>query len=122
MKSRTLAVAALALGAVAVIAYLALVRLPPTSVIIFHNGSASELSNVVVSGADFRESFPRVKPGQTIVLRSHPHADTGIAVAFEAAGRSVSVPEQDYAGGGGYKIHVEVGPDLSVSVRSALAV
>jgi hypothetical protein len=85
------------------------------------NASSAELRNVVVSGTGFRESIPKLAPGQIVTLASHPRGDTGIAVEFDAQGRHVSAPPQDYAGGGGYRVEVKVSPELSVSVRSTLA-
>ena len=91
------------------------------STITVRNASGSELQNVVISGTGFRETIPTLAPGQTVTLASHPKGDTGIAVEFDAQGRHVSATPQDYAGGGGYRVEVEVNSELSVSVRSTLA-
>jgi hypothetical protein len=89
--------------------------------ILIHNASTTELRNIIISGRGFQASVANLQPGQSATLTARLTADTGIAVAFEAAGRHISVPEQGYAGGGGYRVVVEVSPDLSVSVQTELA-
>ncbi len=118
MKVRTVSIAVVALGLMAVVAILLVRALSPPATIIVHNASAAELRNVVVSGRGFRVSCPTLPAGQSVTLSAQLTADTGIAVAFDAGDRHVSTPEQDYAGGGGFRINVEVSPELVVSVRS----
>ena len=105
----------------AVLAVLMAGACAPVSTITIRNASRSELRNVVVSGTGFRATIAVLAPGQSIVLTSHPSGDTGIAVEFDAQGRHVAAPAQDYASGGGFRVEVEVTPELSVSVRSTLA-
>ena len=81
---------------------------PPPTQIVVRNLSASELRNVVISGSGFRLFCPTVPIGRSVILTARLTADTGIAVAFDAAGRHVAAPEQDYASGGGFRIGVEV--------------
>jgi hypothetical protein len=120
MSSRKRWILAGLVALVAVLAFAFFWRSGRPATIIIRNASSTELHNIVVSGRGSSVSCPSLRPGQSTSLSAQLHADTGIAVDFEAAGRKVSVPEQEYAGGGGFRITVEVGPELSVSVRSEL--
>ena len=93
----------------------------PPSTFTVKNASGIEITNTVVSGKGFKEVVGIVKPGESVTKRFRPGAKSGIAVSFWAGDRVVSVPEQDYvSGGGGWKVSIEVSPDLSVSVRSEI--
>jgi hypothetical protein len=120
VKSRRAWITILSLAVPALVILVLVSTWRSRSTIVVRNASATELRNIVVSGRGFKASWPILQAGESVTLSARLAADTGIAVAFDASGRHVAVPEQGYAGGGGYRITVEVSPEFSVSVQSEL--
>ena len=81
------------------------------------NESPHTLRTVVLSGRGFADTLTGLPPGEMAAVRVRPRGESGIGVAFTAADRHVSVPEQGYfEGGGGYVVVIKV--DSMLRVRS----
>lgn len=92
-------------------------RAPVVTVV---NQSGVTLSNVVVSGSGFVHGVGDIAAGGERAFTVHPSGDSGLHIAFDAAGRHVDVGEQGYMErGGGYRLRATIGTNLSVSVSSA---
>ena len=111
----------LAFAALALVAVTLAVGLPKDPVVFVHNRSGETLENVRLRGSGFSETIPNIEAGETFVLRVAPHGESGLAVAFDAAGEHWEVPEQgSFEPRGGYSVRVEIGPDLEVAIDSRL--
>ena len=105
---------------VGILGLILVVSSEPPSTFTLLNASGTELTDIIISGRGFRETVKILKPGESVVRRFRPKGKSGVAVAFQAADRSVSVPEQDYVSGGGFKCSIEVSPGFTVAVRCDL--
>lgn len=89
-------------------------------VISVRNDSGLTLSNVVVSGTGFSERLADLPPGGELHRRVRPQGESGVRMVFEAGTRRVdSGPQGYFERGGGARIQVRVGTNLSVSVTSS---
>ena len=105
---------------VILLAALALTGCSGSSVVMISNQSSMTVSNVVLSGSGFTNRFESIAPGakQHFVVR--PHGESGLRVAFDAAGRRVDSGEQSYFESDGYRVSAVISTNLSVSVSSKL--
>jgi hypothetical protein len=76
------------------------------------------LGNVVISGSSFVEQIALIPPSATVTTHVNARGESGLAIAFNAGTRRISLPEQGYFEGSGYSVAIVVRPDLSVSVKS----
>lgn len=84
------------------------------------NHSAVILTNIVVSGSGFSEPIDSLAAGSEHRLLVHPRGESGVRVAFDAAGRHIDAGEQGYFEAGDYRVLVTIEPDLTVTVSSEL--
>jgi len=85
------------------------------------NRSASELTNVVVSGKDFSESVGKIAAGGRAQVRVRPKGPSTVKVAFGASGQrySATTPntvENDAT----YTVEAVVDPEFSISIATSL--
>ena len=80
------------------------------------NRSSVTLSNVVVSGSGFSERIDSIAIGGEHKLTVHPRGESGLGVAFDAAGRHFDAGQQDYFEDGGYRITAIVSTNFTVAV------
>ena len=111
----------LAFATLVLVVVILAIGLPKNPVVFVHNRSGLALENVRLRGSGFSETIPRIEAGETFVLRLAPRGESGLAVAFDAAGEHREVPEQGYfEPRGGYRVRVEIGPDFEVAIDSRL--
>jgi len=85
------------------------------------NQSASELTEVVVSGKGFSESVGTVRPGGSELVHIHPRAETQVRVAFVVAGQRYSgTLESTIENDNVNTVKATVGADFSVAVVAEL--
>src|SRR5260221_12752172 len=85
------------------------------TVITITNRSPVVLTDVVVSGSGFSERVDSIAPGTERKLAVRARGESGVRIAFEAAGQHIDTPEQGYfEAGSPYTVAVTVGPDLKV--------
>ena len=109
----------LAFATLALVVAILAIGFPKDPVVFVHNRSGETLENFHLRGSGFSETIPRIEAGETIVLRVAPRGESGLAVEFDAAGEHREVPEQGYfEPRGGYRVRVEIGPDLDVAIDS----
>jgi uncharacterized lipoprotein YajG len=101
-------------------AMLAVTGCSRSSVVTIINRSSITLSNVVVSGSGFTNRVERVAPGAEQRLDVHPRGESGLRVAFDAAGQKFDSGEQGYFEAQGYRVSAVIGTNLSVSISSGL--
>ncbi len=112
----------LAFAALALVIAILIIGTPKNPVVFVHNRSGVALENIWLHGSGFSETIPRIEAGETFVLRVAPAGESGLAVAFDAAGEHRKVPEQGrFEPRGGYRVRVEIGPDLEVAISSQLS-
>jgi hypothetical protein len=89
-------------------------------VVTITNRSTNALTNIVVSGSGFSDRIDRIAAGTERRLTVHPPGESGLRIAFEAGGQRVDVDDLAYIEGrGGYRVTLEVQPDLKVSASSS---
>lgn len=92
-----------------------------TTTVHVRNDSATEVTNIVLTGHGFRVTTPSLRAGETKDVSIAFEGESDLAVSFVANGRSVSTPGQGYfEGSGAYTGNVVITPDLSVSVTFGL--
>jgi len=85
------------------------------------NQSASDLTNVVVSGKGFSESVGTIPPGGKAVVHVRPKGESGVKLAFEVNGQRYSALEEAYIENDSlYVVDVTVDADFSVAIKSRL--
>ena len=85
------------------------------------NQSASDLTNVVVSGNGFSESAGTIRAGDKAVVRVRPKGESGVKLAFEVNGQRYSALEQTYIENDNtYIVDVTVDAEFSVVFKSRL--
>lgn len=110
--------AGLLAGAVLVTAAAALLGVWDSPLVRVNNHSTTELRNVVLSGRGFTETLERLGPGESREVTVRPRGESSVDIAFDAAGRRVHVKGDTYIeAAGGYRVEMDVAPDLSVRVR-----
>ena len=101
-------------------AVLTLTGCSSSSVVSITNRSSVTVSNVVLSGSGFTNRFENIAPGGERHFTVRPRGESGLRVAFDAAGRTVDSGEQGYFEADGYHVTAIIGTNLSVSVSSNL--
>ena len=91
-----------------------------SSVVTIANRSSVTISNVVLSGSGFTNRFESLAPGAEQHFTVRPRGESGLRVAFDAAGQKVDSGEQGYFEADSYRVSAVVGTNLSVSVSSGL--
>lgn len=92
-----------------------------TTTVHVRNDSATDVTNIVLTGHGFRVTTPSLRSGETKNLSIAFQGESDLAISFVANGRSVSSPGQGYfEGNGAYTGDVVIKPDLSVSVTFGL--
>ena len=92
-----------------------------TTTLHVRNDSATDVTNVVLTGHGFRVTTPSLRAGERKDVSIVFQGESDLAVSFVANGRSVSSPGQGYfEGNGAYTGDVVIKPDLSVSVTFGL--
>ena len=86
------------------------------SVVTIVNRSSVTLSNVVISGTGFSEHVGNLGVGAKHRLAVHPTGESGLGVAFDAAGKHFDAGRRDYFEDGGYRITAIVQTNFTVSV------
>ena len=105
-------------GAVIVAAGAALLGVWDSPVVRVSNLSATELRNVVLTGRGFTVTLERLAPGESREATVHPRGESSVDIAFDAAGRRVRAQGDTYIEPvGGYRVEMDIAPDLSVRVR-----
>ncbi len=85
------------------------------------NQSASDLTEVVVSGKDFSESVGTVRAGGSELVHIHPKAETAVKVAFAVDGQRYSgTLEGTIENDNVYTIKATVSADFSILVSAEL--
>jgi len=85
------------------------------------NRSATQLTNVVVSGKGFSESVGSIAAGGKAQVRVRPRVATTVKVAFEAAGRRFSATTaEDLENDNGYTVEAIVDPEFSIAIAPSL--
>lgn len=108
----------LAVGALVFWAVPGLVGVWNAPVVKLHNRSALELRNVVLTGSGFTVTLERLAPGESRKATVHPRGESSVDIAFDAAGRRVRAQGDTYIEPvGGYRVEMDIAPDLSVRVR-----
>ena len=111
----------LAFAALALVIAILIIGAPKNPVVFVHNRSGVALENIWLHGSGFSETIPRIEAGETFVLRVAPRGESGLAVEFDAAGEHRKVPKQGrFDPRGGYRVRVEIGPDLEVAINARL--
>lgn len=86
-------------------------------VITIANQSSLTLSNLVVAGTGFAERVGDLPPDGTREVRVRPSGESGVRLTFDAGTKRVDSGSQGYfEAGGGYRVAVTVGTNLSVLV------
>ena len=91
-------------------------------IITITNSSDAVLANLVVSGSGFSEHIESLAPGtsKTVVVR--PRGESGLRLSFDARGRHVDVDDLAYIeSSGGYRVVIDVRPDLKVEAKATLS-
>lgn len=81
------------------------------------NHSATELTNVVVSGSGFSQSFGTIPPGGAETLRVRPRGETGLRIVFEANGRSYSSAREALQDDHLERAEITIGADHSILIQ-----
>jgi hypothetical protein len=85
------------------------------------NRSRVVLDNVVVSGSGFSIPVGHLGVDETRSLSPRPRGESGIRVAFDAAGQHHDSGEQGYfEGGNAYRVSITVDTAIKVTVNSSL--
>jgi len=85
------------------------------------NQSASDLTNVVVSGKGFSESVGTIRAGNTESIRVRPKGESGIKVTFEVDGQRYSGIEEGYIENDNlYTVKITVDASLSTVIETNL--
>lgn len=85
------------------------------------NQSASDLTDVVVSGNGFSESVGTIRAGGSATVRVRPKGESGVKVAFEVNGQRYHGIEDGYIENDNlYTVDVTVDADFSISIRTSL--
>ncbi len=112
----------LAFAALALVVAILILGTPKNPVVFVHNRSGVALENIWLHGSGFSETISRIEAGETFVLRVAPRGESGLAIEFDAAGEHRKVPKQGrFEPRGGYRVRVEIGPDLEVAISSQLS-
>jgi hypothetical protein len=101
-------------------AALALTGCSGSTVVTITNRSSITLFNIVVSGSGFTNRVERIAPGAEQRLAVHPRGESGLRVAFDAAGQKIDSGEQGYFEAQGYRVSAVIGTNLSVFISSGL--
>jgi hypothetical protein len=110
----------LAFAALALVVAILIIGYPKNPVVFVHNRSGVALESIWLHGSGFSETISRIEVGETFVLRVAPRGESGLAVEFYAGGEHRKVPQQgSFEPRGGYRVRVEIGPDLEVAIRSS---
>ena len=111
----------LAFATLALVVAILAIGFPKNPIVFVHNRSGMALENVRLHGSGFSETIPRIEAGETFVLRVAPRGESGMAVAFDAAGEHREFPEEGYfEPRGGYRVRIEIAPELEVAIDSRL--
>ncbi len=90
-------------------------------VLTIKNQSSLTLSNVVVSGTGFSQGIGSIPAGDEHRLTVRPRGDSDVRLVFDAGTNHVDSAAQGYfEAGGGYRVAVTVGTNLSVTVTEHL--
>ena len=85
------------------------------------NQSASDLTDVVVSGNGFSESVGTIRAGGSANVRVRPKGESGVKVAFEVNGQRYYGIEDGYIESDNlYTVDVTVDADFSISIKTSL--
>jgi hypothetical protein len=91
-------------------------------IITITNRSDAVLTDVVVSGSGFSEHIQSLPAGTSKTLTVRPRGESGLRVSFDSRGRHVNVDDLAYIeASGGYRVAVNVQPDLKVEAKATLA-
>jgi hypothetical protein len=82
------------------------------------NNSQSELSNVVISGTGFSQTVGNIKIGAKQSILIKPSGESGIALAFDTAGKRHSSKPRGYFESSADKLNVTIAPDFTVDVKN----
>lgn len=86
-------------------------------VVTISNRSSVTISNVVVSGSGFSHRIGSVGASAEHKLIVHPTGESGLGVAFDAAGQHYDAGQQDYFEDGGYRITASISTNFTVTVK-----
>ena len=90
-------------------------------VVTITNHSSVTLSNMLISGSGFTNGVEPMAPNSQFKLAVHPQGETGLRVAFDAAGQHIDSGEQGYfESGNAYHCAVAINSNLQVTVSSDL--
>ncbi len=113
--------AAAFLRAVALSCAATLAGCSPAPVVTIANQAPVGLANVVVSGTGFSRSVGNIAPGAQAVVAVSPRGESGLRIAFDAAGRHIESGDLAYLeNNGGYRVAVTVAPDLRVAAHTEI--
>ena len=83
------------------------------------NDSDITIRNVTLTGRGFERHVPRLAAGETWDVTVDPQGESGVAVAFDANGRHIAVPEQGYfEDDSAYSVEISISRTLAVNVRT----
>ncbi len=103
----------------ALIAAILAVAPPRNSTVWIHNRSDRTLESVIVWGAGFLETIPRIGAGERVLLQVLPRGESGLGLTFAADAEIHEVAQQGRFGPvAGYSVQVDVAPDLGVHVKT----
>ena len=85
------------------------------------NRSASQLTNVVVSGKDFSESVGSIAAGGRAQVRVRPKGASTVKLAFDVAAQRYSATTPNtLENDNGYTVEAIVDPEFSISIATSL--
>jgi hypothetical protein len=84
------------------------------------NSSSQRLTNIVISGAGFKQRIESLAAGGKASFAVRPTGDTSLSVSFDANEKRIDAPDQGLAFKGSFRVAIQIKADLTVSVVSEL--